>query len=296
MCAMETEISRTNRRIKTVSTWFWVLALVITLFLAYYQRTTGPTYPLKGSVEVGGETIRYQLLRSNVAIRDARIAFKAPEGFAGVAFFKRYKTGDTPKAILLAREGEYLAAYLPAQPPAGKLEYYIVLRNGPNEERFPASPAIIRFKGDVPVSFTILHVLFMFAAMLIAARVGLEVIRDTGQLRRLMWWALTALLLGGFVFGPIMQHYAFGVWWAGIPLGWDLTDNKTLIALIAWIIALAVIARRGNTDLKRARWAAFWAAFVMLAVFMIPHSLFGSELDYSKLGNGAAQSVSIGNK
>lgn len=286
---MESEFGRMNRRVKISGTWLWVLAVVITLFSAYYQRTTGPTYPLKGTVEVGSQEIYYKLLRSSLATKDARIAFKAPEGFAGVAFFKRHKTADPLKAMILAREGEELAAYIPSQPPAGKVEYYIVVRNGPSETRFPAAPVIIRFKGNVPAYITVLHVLFMFAAMLIAARAGLEAITGAGNLRTLAWWTLFTLLIGGFVFGPILQQYAFGEWWTGVPLGWDLTDNKTLIALIAWVVALVVIARSGKMPApkaaKRARWAAFIAAFIMLAVFMIPHSLFGSELDYSKSMN-----------
>lgn len=292
---MEKKTGRMNRRLKITGTWLWVLAVLITLFSAYYQRTTGPTHPIKGTARVGNQDIRYKLLRSSEATKDARIAFKAPDGFAGVAFFKRYKSQDPLKAMILAREGEELAAYIPSLPPAGKMEYYIVVRNGPSEARFPAAPAVIRFKGSVPAYITILHVLFMFAAMLIAARAGLEAITGGAGLNRFAWWTFITLLIGGFVFGPIMQHYAFGDWWTGVPLGWDLTDNKTLIALIAWIVALVVIARSGGMPAakaaKRARWASFIAAFIMLAVFMIPHSLFGSELDYSKPANGAPSAV-----
>ncbi len=289
---MGDETSRMNRRAKITGTWLWVLAVVITLLSAYYQRTTGPTYPIKGTAKVGSQEIRYKLLRSSEATKDARVAFKAPEGFAGVAFFKRYKSSDPLKAMILAREGEDLAAYIPSQPPAGKIEYYIVVRNGPSEARFPATPAVIRFKGSVPVFITVLHVLLMFGAMLMAARAGLEAITGGANLRKLVWWTFITLLIGGFVFGPIMQHYAFGEWWTGVPLGWDLTDNKTLIALIAWVVALVVIARSGGMPAlkaaRRARWAAFIAAFIMLAVFMIPHSLFGSELDYTKPASGTA--------
>ena len=40
----------------------WVIAIVITLASAVYQRMTGPTYELKGSVQLAGETISYELL------------------------------------------------------------------------------------------------------------------------------------------------------------------------------------------------------------------------------------------
>ena len=72
-----------------------------------------------------------------------------------------------------------------------------------------------------------------------------------------------------------MQKYAFGKFWTGFPLGFDLTDNKTLIALVVWLIALL-----GNLKKERPS-LALGAAIVMLVVYAIPHSLFGSELDYS---------------
>ncbi len=40
------------------------------------------------------------------------------------------------------------------------------------------------------------------------------------------------------ILGPIVQKYAFGELWTGIPFGWDLTDNKTLIAFLFWILAV----------------------------------------------------------
>ena len=64
------------------------------------------------------------------------------------------------------------------------------------------------------------------------------------------------------------------------PFGIDLTDNKTLFALIGWIIAL--IAGRGG---KPARGWILGAAALTLIVFLIPHSVLGSELDYTEVEN-----------
>lgn len=74
------------------------------------------------------------------------------------------------------------------------------------------------------------------------------------------------------ILGPLVQKYAFGAYWTGWPVGTDLTDNKTLIALIGWLaaaLALRTVPRPGV-------WIVL-AAVLMLGVFMIPHSLRGSE-------------------
>jgi hypothetical protein len=120
------------------------------------------------------------------------------------------------------------------------------------------------------------HILVMFLAMLWSNRAGLEALRPGGRLARLTSWSLGLMVLGGLVFGPAVQRYAFGQFWTGFPLGYDLTDNKTLIACLAWLAAAVALRRAGSAG----RWWVLGAALVTLVIFMVPHSLLGSELDY----------------
>ena len=81
-----------------------------------------------------------------------------------------------------------------------------------------------------------------------------------------------------------MQWYAFGVWWAGIPFGYDWTDNKVLVSLTAW--GIAWWKNRGG---RRSRASIYAAGIVTLLVYFIPHSVFGSEFDYrTGKGHGTA--------
>ena len=75
------------------------------------------------------------------------------------------------------------------------------------------------------------------------------------------------------IFGPLVQFHAFGEYWTGIPFGWDLTDNKTLIAFLFWLLAVSGNWKREKPSLT------ILAAAIMLMIFSIPHSMFGSELD-----------------
>ena len=79
---------------------------------------------------------------------------------------------------------------------------------------------------------------------------------------------------GGFILGPMVQHEAFGPWWAGFPFDTDLTDNKTLISFLFFLLALATRKWKYN------RWVVALAVMVMIAVFTIPHSTNGSEYNY----------------
>jgi hypothetical protein len=130
----------------------------------------------------------------------------------------------------------------------------------------------------VPAWILVPHVLVIFAAMLLSTAAGLAALDKKRNPRPFVLWTVGLMFLGGFILGPLMQKFAFGVAWTGFPLGTDLTDNKTLIAFLAWIVALAA-GRKG----RPARPFVLGASLVTLVVFLIPHSLLGSEFDYSKM-------------
>ncbi len=258
---------------------WWGVALVITLVSARWQRMSGPTYPVEGAVELGGRRIALTLERSHGGPGDqaVRIRTADPE-VGGEVAWRRFPTAEAWSVLPAARHGEWLEAALPHQPAAGKLEYQVRLRRGDERATFPPLPAITRFKGDVPAAVLIPHILAMFIGMLLSTRAGLDALSASGRPARLAGPALLLILLGGFVLGPWVQHFAFGAWWTGVPFGWDLTDNKTLLAALAW--AFAVWRLRGG---RSARGAVVAAALVTLVVFAIPHSAWGSEIDWSAM-------------
>ena len=132
---------------------------------------------------------------------------------------------------------------------------------------------MIRFRNDVPAYILVPHILLMFAAMLFAVYTLLLVITQQKYKRWLKFTTLT-LFAGGFILGPMVQHEAFGPWWAGFPFDTDLTDNKTLISFLFFLLALATRKWKYN------RWVVALAVMVMIAVFTIPHSANGSEYNY----------------
>jgi hypothetical protein len=174
-----------------------------------------------------------------------------------------------------------MRAEIPHQPPAGKVEYRLILRSGDDTVAIPeGDPIVARFRGDVPASVLIPHILAMFASMMVATRALLEVLRS-GDRRAsgLVVAAMALLVAGGLVLGPIVQKFAFGAFWTGWPFGTDLTDNKTVVAVLAWLPAVFLALRRGRT-----RWAVIIGWVVMMGIFLVPHSLRGSELDWSEEG------------
>jgi hypothetical protein len=267
----------------TRSAWLWFLAVILTIGTLAYQRMTGPTYPLRGSVSLGGREIPLKLTRTHGGPGDQPVrVVTADTAVRGQVLWRRHPTNNDWRSVDLTRQGDTLSAVLPHQPPAGKLAYQLRLMRGVDEVIFPVEPAITRFKGSISTFVIIPHLICMFGGLLLLMRAGIGAL--TKEPKYPQWAKLGMVLfgLGGFFFGPWMQHMAFGDWWTGVPFGYDLTDNKTLIAAVAWLFALWRM--RGG---KAARGPVIAAAVITLAVFLIPHSAFGSQIDWGKAGPAA---------
>jgi hypothetical protein len=265
--------------ISKISLILWILALIITAFSAYYQRITGPSYPLEGSTIFQGTEVNYSFEQSCSTNEDCPVSIKvADTNVTGTLLWKRYKTNDELSRADMKNNNNLLTADLPKQPPAGKLQYFVRVTDGKKETLIPQEPVVVRFRGDIPLYILILHIIIMFAAMLLSTRAGLEIFRKEPNLKFYAFWTLGLLTIGGLILGPIVQNYAFGEYWTGIPFGFDLTDNKTLIAWIVWLVAIIMIFKS-----KRPKVWVLGAAIFTIIIFLIPHSLMGSELDYSKM-------------
>lgn len=272
----------------------WLCAFVLMAAAAVYQRTTGPTYPHRGAFAIAGVDHRYRLLRSEETTRDARIAVPAAGGaVAGTLCWRRYPTSEPfarlPLQLQAASDGgDSLAADLPRQPAAGKLEYHLELLADGRPLRIPAAAdeeIVLRFKDPVPLYWLLPHVLTMFVGMLVGVRAGLAALLQPATVRRYARLTLLLLFVGGLVLGPIVQKHAFGAYWTGWPFGSDLTDDKQLAMWLCWL--LAVLALRGGAAPRwRGRLAVLLATAVMIGVYLIPHSLRGSQLDYGRLQPG----------
>lgn len=273
---------------------FWFLAFVITISAAIYQRATGPTYPKKLTIQANGKEYPLKLVRSLGLDEDPVVKLKINDTtLQAKIYYRRYMSTDEfqsanfqfkskpidsfvmNKIFKVDREEGFFAT-VPQQPAAGKIEYYFEVTDQTGSKTYlKEAPVVIRFKGGVPGFILIPHILFMFIAMLFSNLSGLLAAFKVQSYRKYTMWTFICLLIGGMILGPVVQLYAFGDLWTGVPFGWDLTDNKTLIAFVFWILAVVM-----NRKSEKPAYTVL-AAVVLLLIYSIPHSMFGSQLDYS---------------
>ncbi len=271
-----------------LSAALWVAAFVVTVALAFFQRVTGPSHPVRGVAAFpDGQELRYRLPRSNEGRDSLVISLPQPAGdVRATVQWRRYPTDDAYQPLVMepAASGR-LEAAIPRLPAAGKVEYTIRVEAVGAELQVPSAETVVaRFRDPVPAGVLVPHILAMFASMLVSTRALFEVARrGAPRSRGLVLTAMGLLVVGGLLLGPLVQKFAFGAYWTGWPNGSDLTDNKTLIAFLAWLPA-TVAACRG----MRTRLAVALGWVVMMGVFLIPHSMRGSELDWSRAGDAAA--------
>jgi len=263
-----------------LSVLLWILSVLLMASLAIYQRSTGPTYPVKGKILLQGKEHSYKLLRSHNTGMDAPFEMNVPEGITGLFRYKRFKSHDQWTSVELIPENGLLKATIPMQPAAGKVEYQIALVDNGKSHPLTDEPVIIRFKGAVPDFVLWPHIFFMFFAMVFSIRTGFEALFIRRKTYFLTTITLFLFTLGGLILGPIVQKYAFDAYWTGWPWGHDLTDNKTLFAFIFWLIAWVVLRKNHHN-----RTWPIVATIVMLLVYLIPHSVLGSEIDHTKTEN-----------
>lgn len=260
-------------------------AFIAMVAMASYQRRTGPTWPVPVDEHLGGAIVSGELIRTQAGEEDARVAVAVnTTDVQGELVWRRFPTDDdwsrlemTPEEVDGRTE---MAAYLPHQPMAAKLEYSVRLWNGGEEITLPhEETAVIRFRREVPAWVLVPHILVMFASLWIVFRAALGAIFGEIEVRRFIPWILALLLFGGFFLGPLVQKYAFDAWWTGWPFGGDWTDNKTLAALVAWLVAWWISKKRSQLQ----RGAVLLATVVMVVVYLIPHSIHGSELEWEEV-------------
>jgi len=83
---------------------------------------------------------------------------------------------------------------------------------------------------------------------------------------------ILSFFITGFPIGCIIEKQVLGNYWEGIPFGTDITDSKTLVILLLWLVFM-ILQRKGVISNKGyARWVII-NAVITIVLFLLPHSL-----------------------
>ncbi|MCX7955068.1 MAG: hypothetical protein N3A01_07760 [Bacteroidales bacterium] len=257
----------------------YLIAFTICFSVLLFQRKTGPTYPYPVTLNIDDSVYSFKLPRSANNDKDLELVIPKIKNFSAYVSYRKYRYDKKFETKFFVEKNNKLVVTVPSLPSAGKYEYNVFYYDKNNQKiiKVNKDPVIIRFKNKVPDVIVVLHIIFIFLGFLSSNISGLLAVFNTNKINLIKKFSLITLLLfliGGFIMGPIMQKLAFGVWWSGFPFGIDLTDNKMLFSFITWVICFIRFVKTKNNKYIIA------AALLTIVIFLIPHSLLGSEYDF----------------
>ncbi len=179
----------------------WIISIIIMVFVVVYQKTTGPTYPVKGEINIEGIEVDYSLPTSNDG-EYTKLVYLIDESksITGTYKIRRFKSHDEWSNFELIRSGDTLYFEIPHQPAAGKVMYHVFLKKGDKPAvALTENPIILRFRDAVPFSIVLLHIIFIFATITLSTRTGFEALYNGNKVKIFTILTLISLIIGGFV-------------------------------------------------------------------------------------------------
>ena len=244
----------------------WILAIIISAYLAVLQLIMGSTTPLKSEVNTGNEKIQINLIRSFTGNADCPVKFPVKDiSISGYLLYRLKSDTINQKRIDLKREGDKLVCFLPKQPVSTEIEYEVYfVKNKSLFQVNEGKPTLLRFKGKVPVSLILYHSALIFTAILFSALTGFFAGFGIKSYKWMNYLTLISFTGLGLFVNPLIQKLSFDKIWSGIPDVWDL-NSKIMLAMVVWLFTIAV------SFWKTRRITSVLAAVLTVAIFMVPH-------------------------
>ena len=122
-----------------------------------------------------------------------------------------------------------------------------------------------------------------FLFIVLATMTSLNDLRDDSIRLRFgnqVKWLTLILFVGGFPIGIWLNYQIYGAYWTGFPVGRDITDSKTLLIFIYWLVLLFLVKGTAfggdkTRDLVQpavARMLTIIGALISVGLYLVPHS------------------------
>lgn len=269
-----------------------LIGIVITLLVFVAARRISRNKPIELDIEYAGARVTHTSVFEQVGPGAPRIdlAIDLP-GAAIPVLLYRVSGGERLETVAMDdRGGGAWTARLPSLQRGTRIEYGFRLMG--MDDTIETRPATTRFftlkyKGEVSQTVLLLHILCMFAAFffIVESLIGASAVIARGESREftvaMTRWVVAFTFIGGWPLGFALNWQRFGVLWEGFPFGYDITDNKTQVMFLFWIVVVLLswrsfFGRRAGRDPVPDRfyaWAVIVSALVSLLIFLVPHSL-----------------------
>jgi hypothetical protein len=269
-----------------------IISAVLTIVLLGLSRKMSTRNPLEIKSEFDSITANHTTITESklgvMPVVTVRLSGDQAAQVGGVLFYQIDK-GTEQSTIMNHSDEVTLVGNLPAGEIGQRLNYRIELSlNGTLKASMaPANERgyLLKYKGPVSSFVLLPHILLMFAGVFssfMALFYGFDLILGKKKVKQAAIAVLLSFFcgfIGGVLIGIEVSHEVFGgSGWGGWPLGNDVTDTKTEIFLLFWLVAmifgwLGLSGKKLKISNKAFGSMIIVSFIVTLAAFLIPHSI-----------------------
>ncbi|MCD6379303.1 hypothetical protein J7M07_02500 [bacterium] len=269
-----------------------IIGLVLTLIIFFVARRLSTNNPEYINLEENGVRVEHSTVFEQVGTGKSVIRVKVtPSDSISVSLIYISLRDSVRKDVKMIRgDSEIWEADLPSLNKGERLKYsFVFFRDGKRVLRVPADGGfyLVKYKGDISTVVLILHIIFMFSAFFFIIETFLGALwillsgEAIGYTIKMMRIALSFLFIGGWPLGFILNYQRFGPVWEGFPFGWDITDNKTQIIFLFWLITTFLVrgsffgrGQEGDVIGKKQYAVVVIISFIVtVGLYLVPHSL-----------------------
>lgn len=270
-----------------------IVGIMVTVLLLGVARRVSTRRPRELRVELGHLVVEHASVTEQVGPGSPAISARiASDGIIEPSVLYRIAGEEEAERINMIQSGEGLwEARLPAVEKGGRIMYALTIRGEdgsmvrlPEEEE---SFLLVKYKGEASPVILALHVIFMFGSfyfMIQSLWSAIEILSTGEGKSRAVSNARLVLLctfIGGWPLGFLLNYQAFGTLWEGFPFGYDITDNKTQVIFLFWLVSLLLVRGSFLGKGEERDWlgprglaiAVLLSYLVSLFLFIVPHSL-----------------------
>ncbi|MGA1872958.1 MAG: M14 family zinc carboxypeptidase [Thermoplasmatota archaeon] len=187
-----------------------------------------------------------------------KVNWTGPREFVPRGVELLYSVDGSPFQTVVMEQGDGVNEYrgmIPGQEAGADIEYYVEITETTgvrtNLPRYSPPDTfafrVLSTRGEASVVLYALHIFFIMGAIIFMVLAGFSgaryIVKGTGFNKLVKYSGITAgmVFIGGFPLGFALAYQVFGTPWTGVPFGWDITDNKTLVIFLYWMISLVLV-------------------------------------------------------
>lgn len=278
--------------------WRILVTFIFTLLLLSFARKTTIVQSVHKTVEKDGIVMVHDTVPKKAGEGDAVIPVKVI-GAKEVRLFYKIEKGEFLPVDMTPKEGgnDVFVASIPYHKKGTQARYYIEAQKQSGDKQISVSlpdknspnfrPILLKFEGNVPPYIIVSHVFCNFAGIffsVLAIFSTVDLMRGKSTLKKSVLFSLLTfifLFTGFLLVGSALNSFAFGVMWEAFPFGSDITDNKSQIILLFWVVTLFLVKGTifGKDPSKNLVSEKTYSTMVIISfvvtviMYLIPHSI-----------------------